>query len=157
MPLPHIFNGKPNILIFHEIAIVSNTYPKMLGLSIGISSSWFRQTCTAWPFPVGNMDLPVIPINEVSGSYPRGVIGVCALLLIGACLTVALRLYARALVVHRLGWDDGFIFLALVCCSQPSRQLQFSLKLKFTGNIHSVGCAANIGHQTSGEPVFPDH
>ena len=46
-----------------------------------------------------------------------------------AVLTVGIKLFARARIVHVVGWDDLFIFLSLVrscCTSFPSNKSGFS-------------------------------
>ena len=46
-----------------------------------------------------------------------------------AVMTVGIKLFARARIVHVVGWDDFFIFLSLVwsCCTAfPSKKSGFS-------------------------------
>ena len=51
-----------------------------------------------------------------------------------AILTVGIKLFARAKIVHVIGWDDFFIFLSLVQTSERSRKGVKLMQLRYSAS-----------------------
>jgi hypothetical protein len=60
------------------------------------------------------LDVPFVPIERVPRRHSTSILTVCAVFLGIAWITVVLRLWTRAKIVRAVGWDDGWMLVAIV-------------------------------------------
>jgi hypothetical protein len=57
---------------------------------------------------------PSIPISPLTASHSTGIKAVCIVCLVVSWIVVLMRLWTRAVITRQIGYDDIFIFIAIV-------------------------------------------
>jgi hypothetical protein len=68
--------------------------------------------------------LPYVPLEPLPRSHASAITAVCVVLLFISWLIVFMRLWTRSAILNTLGYDDLFIFLAMVSASLKARSLK---------------------------------